>query len=132
MKAIHILFAVSAVFASQLPVQAEAIRESGGRLAPVAVEVIFSSRGSGIETALKSRIMTQFAADQQAGQVVVIKEHSFGRGGESTVCVEYVDFSEAYQSDLRMQELLHESNGDTSHKRIRSCSENEPNPPPNV
>lgn len=110
-----------AVLASTLP--AHAIRESGGRRAPLAIEVVFASIGSGIDFETKKEILALVEQDRLNRKVTVVQEKTWGREGESTLCVEYTNFQDAHAADVEVQKILAKAGKDlTTAKRKLSCS----------
>jgi hypothetical protein len=68
------------------------VRENGGFRVSSAVEVDFYSIGRGIDKASKAFVMNLVAEAVKNSKVRVFTEKKDGIEGESTICVEFVEF----------------------------------------
>jgi len=106
------------------PTNAQAgVRENGGRIAPMAIRLVFWSPGNGINRELYEAVSALIASYKEAGLVEAHTEKSWGREGEVTVCVQASQIDAAYRLRQEISELILRKPGKTNTEILASCSE---------
>jgi hypothetical protein len=117
---------VSAFFVSQSLVSvahaAVAGHESGGRLAPMAVEVSFSALDGGIDDIRHAQFFELTFNDIRREKIRIFELQSVGREGDRRYCLEFFDFSEAFEFRTKIEDLIEGQNPQlTLVKPLLSC-----------
>ncbi len=128
-RSLAVAFVVSVVpFVSQ----AEE-RESGGFRAPVAIEVVFSSPGNGIDGETQDAILSLASDEIRGGRLAALTVKPWGHEGERTLCLQFRDPVYVRTVEARIQELVRHGNqasgfGKTSAALVLNCVGPAPRP----
>lgn len=98
-------------------------RESGSRPAAMAVQIRYISIGAGIDGEAAAQINQILDGEKFMHKLEYVKESGWGMEGESTVCAQFLDFSDAYRVEQKIQTVVSASPKArlTEVKRILSC-----------
>jgi hypothetical protein len=108
-------------------------RGSEGRLAPLAVEVAFSSFGSGIDGDAQREILEVMNEKVRSGKLVAMTVKRWGREGERTMCFQFSNTLAARQMEDQVLKIAQAGNaasnrGKTSVALALNCSGQRPSP----
>ena len=95
----------------------------GGHYAPMAVLIKFGSLGAGVDEAMVERISTHAKQQQKLGLVALINAKPWGREGEFDLCVEYKNFTVAYESEQQFVALAATAKAPVTVERILNCTD---------
>src|SRR5215210_3781119 len=95
---------------AQAGIAGAAERESGGRLAPTAVRVQFTSPGNGIDQKTQDKVLKIANREVKSGELLKLTVSNLGREGERDLCLQFDDFSKAFQIEQEIAAIVEKGN----------------------
>lgn len=110
----------------------QSFAESNARRAATAVQVRYLNVNSGIDSDAQNHINRILDREKNRQTLEYIKESAWGKDGEVTLCVQFIDFQNAYRVGQQIEDWVKTSKLSqfTEVKRILSCDPND-KPQPN-
>ena len=117
MNALHRLVVVIALFSLTSVQTAWAGHEtSGGRPAPLAFGVQFTSSGSGIDGASYAGVLAFIGKGVGEGSLTKVLNKKWGREGESSICLEFTDTNTSSNALLEVQKIIRDTRNPSKPK----------------